>query len=47
MPRRVPAQLATIAVLASLFAFVIAGCGRRDDGAGNLWRIPAIAEQVR
>lgn len=41
------AQLATLAVIASLFAFVLAGCGRRDDGAGQLYRIPAIVEQSR
>lgn len=41
------AHLATIAVLASLFAFVLAGCGRRGDGAGQLYRLPAIVEQSR
>lgn len=40
-------KTAALVVLAGLFAFVLVGCGRPDDGAGQLWRIPAIVEQSR
>jgi len=38
------AKLATFAVFASLFAFVLAGCGWRGDGAGDLWRIIQVSQ---
>lgn len=41
------AHVSAFVVLAGLLAFVLAGCGWWDDGAGQLYRLPAIVEQSR